>query len=152
MGSTFIGSPVARHAVAEESDSRQLGHRLDDVEVTERADLEEGHVVLCGEVLRVRLAHFASEGKVQTVANQDLGNARCVLTYKSNSHTHYHLSAKTLETVECVYFKMEYGLTSSTSFNQRSMPSNDHLLVMSYTKRIPCAPREYERKIVQKRP
>ena len=88
MGCTFIGSPVARHAVAEESDSRQLGHRLDDVEVAERADLEEGHVVLCGEVLRVRLAHFAPEGKVQSVANQDLGNARCVLKYKSNSHKH----------------------------------------------------------------
>ena len=97
MGSTFIGSPIARHAVAEESDSRQLGHRLDDVEVAERADLEERHVVLCGEVLRVRLTHFASEGKVQTVANQDLGNARCVLKYKSNSQTHYHLSAKTLD-------------------------------------------------------
>jgi hypothetical protein len=43
-------------------------------------------------------------------------------------------------------------LTSSTSFNQRSIPSNDHLFVMSYTNSIPCAPRESDRMIVQNRP
>lgn len=43
-------------------------------------------------------------------------------------------------------------LTSSTSFNHRSRPSNDHLLVMSYTSRTPCAPREYDLIIVQNLP
>ena len=31
-----------------------------------------------------------------------------------------------------------YGITSSISRIQRSMPSNDQLLVMSYTSKIPC--------------
>ena len=35
-----------------------------------------------------------------------------------------------------------YIITWSTSFNHRSMPSNDHLFVMSYTRSIPWAPRE----------
>lgn len=43
-------------------------------------------------------------------------------------------------------------LTSSTSFNHRSRPSNDHLLVISYTSKTPWAPREYDRMIVQNLP
>lgn len=43
-------------------------------------------------------------------------------------------------------------LTSSTSFNHRSTPSKDHLLVISYTIKTPWAPLEYDLIIVQNLP
>ena len=85
MGHTFVGTPGARHAVALKRDSRELGHRLDDVEVAERADFEEGHVVLLGERFRRGLAHLAVERQVQAVADQDLRNARCMLQTRMGS-------------------------------------------------------------------
>lgn len=65
--------------MAHEDDARQLGEGLDDVEVAQRADLEEGHAVLLGVGTRLLGGHLPLEGQVQAVAHQDARNAGRVL-------------------------------------------------------------------------
>ena len=76
---TSVGLPELLHAVPHEHDARQLRERLDDVEVAQGADLEEGHAVLLGIRPRLLRGHLPLERQVETVAHQDAGNARGML-------------------------------------------------------------------------
>lgn len=55
-------------------DSGELRERLGDVEVAQRADLEEGDAQFLGVHLRLLRGHLTLVGQVQTVANEDLRN------------------------------------------------------------------------------
>lgn len=78
-GLTSVGPPELLHAVPHQDDARQLRERLDDVEVAEGADLEEGHAVLLGVGPGLLCGDLALEGQVEAVAHQDPGHARSML-------------------------------------------------------------------------
>lgn len=81
---TFVVAPGPTHAIPLQSKPRQLCKRLGHVEVTQRADLKEGHVVLQGIQLRIRLTDLPPEGKVQPVPHQNLWHARGMLGEKND--------------------------------------------------------------------
>lgn len=81
---TLVGSPEAVHAVPHQDDAGQLREGLGDVEVAQRADLEEGHAQLLGVHLRLLGGHLPLVGQVEAVAHQDLGHPRCMLGNKQN--------------------------------------------------------------------
>lgn len=60
--------------MSHQDDSSKLSERLGDVEVTQRADLEEGDAQLLRVNLRLLRRHLPLVGQVQTVPNQDLGH------------------------------------------------------------------------------
>lgn len=76
---TSVGPPELLHAVPHQHDARQLRERLDDVEVAQRTDLEEGHAVLLGVGPGLLGGHLPLEGQVQAVAHQDARHPRCML-------------------------------------------------------------------------
>lgn len=63
----------------QEDDASELRERLGDVEVAQRADLEEGDAQLLCVHLRLLGGHLALVGQVETVPNQDLGHSRGML-------------------------------------------------------------------------
>lgn len=65
---TFVWTPGATHAVPLQRHSGQLSHGLYDVEVTQRADLKESHVILQCVTLGIHLADLSLVGQVATVA------------------------------------------------------------------------------------
>lgn len=69
---TFVGSPQSLHAVSHQDDSSEFGERLSDVEVTQRAHLEEGDAQLLGVHLSLLRGHLTLVGQVETVPNEDL--------------------------------------------------------------------------------
>lgn len=71
-----------------QDDARQLRKRLDDVEVAQRAHLEEGHAVLLGVGPRLLGGNLPFEGQMQAVAHEDsrytwsmLGGNKRVLSF-----------------------------------------------------------------------
>ena len=76
---TFVVAPGSTHAISLESKSRQLRKRLCDIEVTQGADLKEGHVILQGIQLSIGFTDLAPEGKVQPVSNKNLWHTRGML-------------------------------------------------------------------------
>lgn len=79
---TSVGLPELLHAVPHEDDARQLREGLDDVEVAERADLEEGHAVLLGVGPGLLRGNLPLEGQVEAVPDQDTRHARSMLGNK----------------------------------------------------------------------
>lgn len=79
---TSVGPPELLHAVPHQDDARQLRERLDDVEVAQRAHLEERHAVLLGVGPGLLGGNLTFEGQVQAVAHQDPRHARSVLPKK----------------------------------------------------------------------
>ena len=79
---TFIWPPASVHAVSLERDTRQFRERFRDVEITERADFEERHVVLGCVDLSRHIADFPLVGEVKSVPYQDLGYAGGMLRYR----------------------------------------------------------------------
>lgn len=77
----FVGSPQSLHAVSHQDDASELSERLGDVEVTQRADLEEGDAQLLRVHLRLLRGHLTLVGQVETVPNQDFGHPRGMLVY-----------------------------------------------------------------------
>jgi len=71
--------------MSHEHDARQLRERLDDVEVTQGADLEEGHAVLLGVGPRLLRGHLPLEGQVKPVPHQNPGH-----TWSMLDDTAYH--------------------------------------------------------------
>lgn len=76
---TFVGSPQPLHAVPQQDDASELRERLGDVEVAQRADLEEGDAQLLRVHLRLLGGHLTLVGQVETVPHQDLGHPRGML-------------------------------------------------------------------------
>lgn len=76
---TSVGPPELLHAVPHQDDARQLREGLDDVEVAQRAHLEEGHAVLLGVGPRLLRGNLPLEGQVQAVADQDSRHAWSML-------------------------------------------------------------------------
>lgn len=76
---TFIGSPKSFHTMPHKHNSGQLSERLSNVEVTERADLEECDAQSLCKSLGVLGGHLTLIGQVKPVSHQDLGNTRCML-------------------------------------------------------------------------
>lgn len=60
-------------------DAGQLSEGLDDVEIAQWADLEEGHAVLLRVGTRLLCRDLPLEGQVQPVPNQDPGDPGCML-------------------------------------------------------------------------
>lgn len=79
---TSVGPPELLHAVPHQHDARQLGERLDDVEVAQRTHLEERHPVLLGVGSRLLGGDLPLEGQVQTVAHEDPRHTRSMLGKK----------------------------------------------------------------------
>lgn len=138
---TFVRAPDALHAVAVQRHARQLTERFAYVEVAQRRDLEAGHLVALRVQFRLLGGHLPFESEMQPIADQHFGDAGRVLK-------RVYLIEIYIDTC----FVCAQSLTSSTSFSHRPRPSKLHLFVMSYTRMMPCAPREYDRMIVQKRP
>lgn len=65
--------------MSHQDDASELRERLGDVEVTQRADLEEGDAQLLCVHLSLLRGHLTLVGQVQTVSNQDLGHTRGML-------------------------------------------------------------------------
>ena len=80
---TLVVPPAATHAVVVQGDPRQLCQRLGDVEVAQRAHLEERHVVLRGVRHRRIVAHLPLVGEMQPVTDQDLGHPWSVLKQRA---------------------------------------------------------------------
>ncbi len=76
---TFIGSPKSLHTMPQEHNSCQLSEGLSNVEVTERADLEECDPQSLCKSLGVLGGHLTLIGQVKPVSHQDLGNTGCML-------------------------------------------------------------------------
>lgn len=74
-----VGPPELLHAVSHQNDSRQLGERLDHVEVTQRAHFKESHAVLLGVRPRLLCGDLALERQVQPVPDQDPRHTRGML-------------------------------------------------------------------------
>lgn len=77
----FVGPPQSLHAVSHQDDASELGERLGDVEVAQRADLEEGDAQLLRVHLRLLRGHLTLVRQVEAVPNQDLGHPRGMLIY-----------------------------------------------------------------------
>lgn len=58
--------------MSHQDDPGELRERLSDVEVAQRADLEEGDAQLLGVHLRLLCGHLTLVGQVETVPNKDL--------------------------------------------------------------------------------
>lgn len=67
---TSVGLPELLHAVPHQDDARQLGEGLDDVEVAQRAHLEEGHAVLLCVRPRLFGGNLPFEGQMQAVTDE----------------------------------------------------------------------------------
>lgn len=76
---TFAWSPEPVHAVPEQHSPGQLCEGLCDVEVTQRADFEEGDPKALGVGLGLLCGYLPLEGQVQAVAHQDFRDARGML-------------------------------------------------------------------------
>lgn len=81
---TSVRPPELLHAVPHQHDARQLGERLDDVEVAQRAHLKEGHAVFLGVRPRLLRGDLALEGQMQPVTYEDPRNTWCVLRRKNS--------------------------------------------------------------------
>ena len=81
---TSVGPPELLHAVPHQHDARQLRKRLDDVEVAQGADFEEGHAVLLGVRPRLLGGNLALEGQVEAVTYEDPRHARGMLGREKN--------------------------------------------------------------------
>lgn len=77
---TSVGPPEFLHSMPHQHDAWKFGERLDDVEVAQRTDLEEGHAVLFRISSCLFRRHLSLEGEMQPVAHQDPGNAWGVLS------------------------------------------------------------------------
>ena len=86
-GLTSVGLPELLHAVPHEDDPGQLGERLNDVEVAQRADLEEGHAVLLGVGAGLLRGHLPLKGQVEPVPHQDPWDPWCMLGGETLGYT-----------------------------------------------------------------
>lgn len=75
----LAGPPEPVHAVPQQHDSGQLCEGLCDVEIAQRADLEEGHTQPLSIGTGLLGGHLPLECQVQAVPHQDPGHTRCVL-------------------------------------------------------------------------
>lgn len=65
--------------MSHQDDARQLREGLDNVEVAQRAHLEEGHAVLLGVGSRLLGGNLPFEGQMQTVTYEDSRHAWSML-------------------------------------------------------------------------
>ena len=84
---TFTMSECATHTVALERYPGEFCQRFCHVEVAQRANLEEGHLVLDGVGLGTALCHLPLVGQVQAVTNKDFGDTGSMLS-KRNIENH----------------------------------------------------------------
>lgn len=76
---TFARPPQPVHPMPQQHGPGQLRKGLGDVEVTQGADLEEGHAQTLREGLRLLRGDLPLEGQVQAVPHQDLRDSGGVL-------------------------------------------------------------------------
>lgn len=77
---TLARPPEPVHPVPQQHGPGQLREGLGDVEVAQRADLEEGDTQALRVGLRLLRGHLPLEGQVQAVSHQDFRDTRGVLT------------------------------------------------------------------------
>lgn len=70
--------------MSHQNDARQLREGLDDVEVAQRANLEEGHAVLLSVRPRLLGGNLPFEGQMQPVAYKDPRHTWCMLGRKQS--------------------------------------------------------------------
>lgn len=70
-------------SVSLDYDAQEFHDGLANVIIAQRANLEEGHVVIVCVGMGGMFADLAIECEMQTVAQQDLRDARCVLRERS---------------------------------------------------------------------
>lgn len=78
---TFVGPPEPLHAISVQGHPGKLPEALSNVEIAQRAHLEERHVVLCSICLRLSLANLPLERQVESVAHQHLGHSGGMLQH-----------------------------------------------------------------------
>lgn len=76
-----------------QDDARQLCEGLDDVEVAQRAHLEEGHAVLLGVGPRLLGGNLPFEGQMKTVANKDSRHAWSMLGRENQTDDRINLDS-----------------------------------------------------------